>query len=238
MMGYDDTDSAATDAAAAEVVARMTAYGRARRTLFEWMHPGWRERVDREACLAGLDAARGSELAGAFLADAGIPAPPLESFRAPGTALILLNVPAALAALRLRALWDRTDELRSWIDRPRRARLAAWVGEAGARLLLTRRRDLGDTSSAAMAVDLDSPAETDDETGAHLAAGGLLHFAREGGHYAGATLDLLRFALPPARVSGALAGQDMAPPSGGANPSLAIASQLGNLFDRFAERAS
>lgn len=181
------------------IAARLARYRHRRRTLLDWMHPLRRERLWRTAGVpGGVDRSRtrsedrsNEALAEAVLADAGVPVPPLACFVSPGAALALIEPLHAQRIWRLRALCEHADEIRAWIDRPRRALLAQWLGESGARVLLSMPRDLqGDLYRdlhPEAALDAGAPDIADT-----LAARGFERLARE----CGEAFALMRFALP------------------------------------------
>jgi hypothetical protein len=236
-LGRGETGAAggADAVAAQDVAARLIGYRRHRHSLFDWMHPLRRARVPFADRVQGSDGPHAAALADAFLDDSGVPAPSWQTFSAPGVELIQMPMRICVAAFRLRALFEHTDEIRSWIDRPRRAQLNDWVGPQGTRLLLSRPRDLGggNAASPAHAVPL-GPAAAD-----ALAWRGLRLFARECGWPAAGPLAIAQFALPDempeemreeARGSAAGATPAAAFAVDEWNPSLSIVSQLPDLF--------
>ncbi|HEV3104157.1 MAG TPA: type III secretion protein HrpB4 [Trinickia sp.] len=244
-----DSQAAVAGDTAAAVAERLTGYYRCRRALFEWMHPqrlarlpyANRLRVDGHGDGAASYAAATAgtaALAEAFLDDAGIRVPPLESFAAPGAALARLPVHECLTVFRLRALVEYSDQVHSWIDRPRRALLADWIGPRGTRLLLGRRRDL-----AGDAVQSTQRAPLGADDGDTLAWQGFRLFERECGWASDGPLAIAQLALPddadglspaarlPARLPAHLPAHLPAQPAAlGWNPSLSIVSQLPDLF--------
>lgn len=205
----------------AGVAARLTEHHRRRRTLFDWMHPLRLAGVPYAGRVRG-GTGEAAVLAEAFLDDAGMPMPPFASFSAPGAALALLPVRECLAVFRLRALLDHSDEVHSWIDRPRRRLLDDWIGPRGARLLLARRRELsGDAMPAPLRAPL-GPADADT-----LAWRGFRLFERECGWAPNGPLAVLQFAMPANAASAQPAG---VPAARGWSPSLSIVSQLPDLF--------
>ncbi|WP_321816623.1 MULTISPECIES: type III secretion protein HrpB4 [unclassified Paraburkholderia] len=181
------------------IAARLARYRHRRRTLLDWMHPLRRERLWRTAGVpGGVDRSRtrsedrsndrsNEALAEAVLADAGVPVPPLACFASPGAALALINPLDAQRIWRLRVLCEHADEIRAWIDRPRRALLAQWLGESGVRVLLSMPRDLHRDLHREAALDAGAPDIADT-----LAARGFERLARE----CGEAFALMRFALP------------------------------------------
>jgi hypothetical protein len=233
----DDTPNTAAAEIAAALAARVLAHHRLRHTLFDWMHAERLATLPYAAHLPTLDSARTAALADAWLTEAGLPAPALLTFATPDAALVLLPPAALLIVLRLRALLDFADAVQGWIDRPRRALLNEWLGAAGARLLLTRRRELGGESSLAarLARAPSLASALDADAGDALAWRGLRHFARECDWAADAPLAVLQFALPPSAAAAPLATPTPAPHThaGGASertPSMAILAQLPALF--------
>jgi hypothetical protein len=209
----------------AHLAARLTEYGRRRRTLFDWMHPRRLARLPYAGHVRGLEGAGAATLAEAFLDEAGLPVPPLPAFDAPGAALALLPMRECLFVFRLRALLDYVDEVHSWIDRPRRALLTEWIGAHGSRLLLSRKRELTGnsvrTTRAAQRTPLDSGSAD------ALAWCGLRLFERECGWPSNGPLALARLALPEESAYEAPAASFG---KAGSNPSLSIVSQLPNLL--------
>ncbi|AOJ71170.1 MULTISPECIES: type III secretion protein HrpB4 [Burkholderia] len=128
-------------ASVASVAARATwlaGYDANARRAVDWIHASW------HGALAPLVAAtRERERAPALraacslllLRAVGASSPPLDGFDAPADRLAALPVADALRLLRLRALLSRRAELRHWIDRASRERLAGWVGADGCRAL-------------------------------------------------------------------------------------------------------
>ncbi|CAB3769490.1 type III secretion protein HrpB4 [Paraburkholderia solisilvae] len=211
---------------AAELAARLTGYRRRRQTLFDWMHPQRLAGFPFAAPARGCGSTHAAALADAFLDDAGWPMPPWHAFDVPGAALLRLPVRECLAAFRLRALLEHTDDVRSWIDRPRRTLLCDWVGVHGARVLLTRPRDLdsGVPAGAPRAAP-PGPASAD-----ALAWRGLRLFERECGWPPGGPLALAQFALPEEQADDANAALDDAHAVDGETAGLSIVSQLSDLF--------
>jgi hypothetical protein len=236
----DAPDTSAVSAAeiAAALAARLVAHDRLRRTVFEWMHAERLAALPYAARLPALDGARAGALADAWLADAGLPTPALRCFATQEAALVLLPPPAVLRLFRLRALLDFADAVQGWIDRPRRALLGEWLGAAGTKLLLTRRRELGGESSLAARMAR-APAlspSLDASAGDALAWRGLRLFSRECEWEADAPLALLQFALPPSAAAAPIATPTPAPATRAANgaaartPSVAILTWLPALF--------
>ena len=206
----------------AAVAARVIEHYRCRRTLFEWMHPLRLAGVPYGDCVQRAGPAEAAALAEAYLEAAGMRVPPMSSFSAPGAALTLLPMHECLALFRLRALLDHSDELHSWIDRPRRERLNEWVGLRGARLLFARRRDLGVDAMTPVSRSPLGSADADS-----LARLGYRHFERECGWEPNGPLALAQFAMP----ADAEHASPLAQPSAwGWNPSLWIVSQLPGSF--------
>lgn len=114
-------------------------YQRRRRTLFEWLHPQRRGELAFAPLLPSLDERRAAQLAEVWLESRGVRHAPLLSFTDPSFPLTDLSLPDTLCVLRLRALLDHVDEVRSWIDRPRRQLLNQWLGADFARALVAQR---------------------------------------------------------------------------------------------------
>lgn len=206
----------------AHLAARLTEYSRRRRTLFDWMHPRRLARLPYAGRVRGLEGTGGATLAEAYLDEAGMPVPPLSAFNAPGASLALLPMPECLSVFRLRALFDYANEVHSWIDRPRRSLLTEWIGPHGTRLLLARKRELiGDPTRAA------KPARLDSGSSDVLAWRGLRLFERECDWPSDGPLKLAQLALPD---ESAYEAPTSSLGQAGWNPSLAIVSQLPNLF--------
>lgn len=117
-------------------------YHRRRRTLFEWLHPQRLAAFAYASLLPALDARRTAQLAETWLERLGVPPAPLLSFSDPSFPLTQLPLPDSLCVLRMRALLEHVDEVRSWIDRPRRLLLNQWLGPQLARALLAQRGGL------------------------------------------------------------------------------------------------
>ncbi|WP_323117778.1 type III secretion protein HrpB4 [Burkholderia alba] len=102
----------------------------------DWVHASWQGALAPlvEAMHTHAPALRAccSQL---LLRTLGQVPPPLDGFDAPADRLAVLPVADALRVLRLRALLARRAELRHWIDRASRARLADWVGADAGRML-------------------------------------------------------------------------------------------------------
>lgn len=189
------------------IAARLARYRHLRRTLLDWMHPLRRERLWHTVGVSnGVDrnrtpgADRSDEaLAEAVLADAGVPVPPLAWFASAGAALALIDPLHAQRVWRLCALCEHVDEIRAWIDRPRRALLAQWLGESGVRVLLSMPRDSRRDLCREAALDAGAPDIADT-----LAARGFQRLARE----CGEAFALMRFALPNDALQAASPEQD------------------------------
>ncbi|WP_043201346.1 type III secretion protein HrpB4 [Paraburkholderia acidipaludis] len=202
----------------AAVAARLRAHHAWRRTLFEWMHPLRRAQVPCADRLTDGGAAGTAAFAEAMLQALGFPAPPLASFSAPGAALAVLPANACLGVFRLRALFDHGEEVRSWIDRPRRQRLNDWIGPRGTQVLLGQRRALSGAPLAAPLGRVDGDA---------LAWIGYRLFERECGWTQAGPLAIAQLAMPePAGPVPPLATAN----GPGRNASLSIVSQLPDLF--------
>ncbi|MBY4696138.1 hypothetical protein K6W21_18890 [Burkholderia latens] len=232
-----DRVAAPNGATPAAVAARLAAYHRRRRTLFDWMHPACRARVPCADRLDACSPAQAEALADALLDEWGMPAPPLAAFDAPETALALLPAHDCLAVFRLRALVEQADALRAWIDRPRREKLTGWIGARGVNLLFARGRELaGNARSLAVCAHHAASAmqlPLDAADGDALAWLGFRLFARDCRWAHGGPLAIMRLAMPARDDEEALPSPSMPlslPSSAGSNPSLSIVSQLPDLF--------
>ncbi|WP_244130444.1 type III secretion protein HrpB4 [Burkholderia latens] len=243
---YDAADAydAAADSVAAPnsgtpaaVAARLAAYHRRRRTLFDWMHPAYLARVPWADRLGACGPAQAESLADALLDEWGMPVPPLAAFNAPETALALLPAHDCLTVFRLRALVEQAEPLRAWIDRPRREKLTGWIGARGVNLLFARGRELaGDArplatrachAASVMQVPLDAA------DGDALAWLGFRLFGRDCRWAPDGPLAIMRLAMPVRDDERALPPPSpplSLPPSEGSSPSLSIVSQLPDLF--------
>jgi hypothetical protein len=214
---------------AAELAARLTGYRQRRQTLFHWMHPQRLASFSFAAPTRGSSGTHAAALADAFLDDAGWPMPPWHAFGTASATLLRLPVRECLAAFRLRALLEHTDDVRSWIDRPRRTLLCDWVGAHGARLLLTRPLDLvGGVPAGAPRAAPPGPASAD-----ALAWRGLRLFERECGWPPRGPLALVQFALPEEQADAADTANGALNDAcvvDGEKPGLSIVSQLSDLF--------
>jgi hypothetical protein len=222
----------------AAVAARLAGHHRRRRTLFEWMHPLRLASVPCADRLASCRAAQAAALAQAFLDELGMPVPSLDSFQLPGAALAILPASECLMVFRLRALVEHTEELRTWIDRPRRGLLTEWIGARGVRLLFDQRRALAGfaadgRSVAARKGKVTQPVQPE-LAGAHgdfLAGHGFRLFERECGWPHDGPLAIMQLAMPP--DVDAHAGEGLPAPAHGSNASLSIVSQLPDLFSEW-----
>lgn len=232
MNGYEPTDAGGLSSsngggiladAPTSVARRLTEYHRRRSGLFEWMHPHRFAALPYADVVRGLHDGRVSVLAEAFLNAAGMRAPPLAAFVAPDAALAVLTMPECLAVFRLRALLEHANEVHSWLDRPHRALLKAWLGPHGVRWLLARRRELhDDVGCAPQAVPL-GPLSADE-----LAWRGFRLFECECGWPANGPVALAQFALPDDATGEAPFAARRGPAQW--NPSLSIVAQLPDLF--------
>ncbi|NIF54059.1 type III secretion protein HrpB4 [Burkholderia sp. Ax-1724] len=214
-------DAAASDTPAV-LAARLVEHHRRRRALFDWMHPQRLAAVPYADCLRGRSARETGALAEAWLAAAGMPAPALALFGAPGAALALLPPAECLSVFRLRALLDRIDEVRAWIDRPRRNLLGEWIGARGVKLLLGPHRAL-----AAGITPLARRAPLTAADGDALAWLGFRLFERECNWTPDGPLALMQLALPALAEYAAPRSLAVMPDG---RPSRSIVAQLPNLF--------
>lgn len=222
---------------AGALARRLRQYAANRLALPAWMHEDWLPAggldLLREAAEADLTAParrRYMRVIDAWLGAHGVALAPLAMFRADHAALAALPVEPALQALRLRALHFRRAELRYWIDRHSRERLAGWLGTEASGVL----RWLMETPHAPQLDRLmrmrDMPPldELDDE---RLAWEGFCLCRRAGWCGPHAPLALLRFAWP----------RDSEPPdwlddvgaAAGIDEGIAVVRRLPVLFEEF-----
>lgn len=103
-----------------------------RRAVFEWAHPSWfSDALPRDIGVA-TDAAPLKACAARWLELLGVGPVPMRAFCGHAASLAALPIETMMKMLRLRAVWPRRAQLRHWIDRPRRLRLAESVGAAAA----------------------------------------------------------------------------------------------------------
>jgi len=102
----------------------------------DWIHASWHGTL---APLVTITRERAPELSSAcsllLLRRLRVPSPTLGDFDAIANRLLALPVADMLRLLRIRALLCRRAELRHWIDRASRERLASWTGADGSRAL-------------------------------------------------------------------------------------------------------
>lgn len=160
-------------------------YHRRRRTLFEWLHPQRLAAFAYAPLLPALGERRTAQLAETWLEHHGMQPAPLLSFTDPSFPLTQLPLPDSLCVLRMRALLEHVDEVRSWIDRPRRLRLNQWLGPQLARALLAQRGGLAGSNLPLAA----------EPTADALAWRGFRLFERDCGWGADHPMRLVQFAL-------------------------------------------
>lgn len=120
-----------------EIARRLAQYQANRVALLEWIEPGWLPRAWRQqpaASSANLARERARAVE-AWLALQGTPVPAFQRFRGDDGLLGGLALDDALGALCLRALYFRRAELRYWVDRESREKVAYWLGRCGAAAL-------------------------------------------------------------------------------------------------------
>ncbi|MBN3825130.1 hypothetical protein G3O00_16100 [Burkholderia sp. Ac-20384] len=206
----------------ATIAARILEHHRCRRKLFEWMHPERLSAIPYAKHLQGRSMGEAAALADAWLVDAGLPVPPLASFVGPAAALAVLPVADCLSLFRLRALLDRVDDVRTWIDRPRRQVLDGWIGSHGRRLLIGPQRLL-----VAGVTPLGRRPTLSTVDGDALAWSGFRLFERECGWAPDGPLALLQLAMPVLPES---AAQQLLSVMPDGSPSWSILAQLPVLF--------
>ncbi|SOE47042.1 HrpB4 protein [plant metagenome] len=111
---------------ARQVARRLLSHQRHRRQVDTWLHDS-RQDVGMQV-LRGASGGVTAEQAERWLSAAGLPMPALDAFLRGGQALYGLSVGNMVRLARLRALHAHAAELRHWIDTPRRALLASWLG--------------------------------------------------------------------------------------------------------------
>ncbi|MEQ5842578.1 hypothetical protein N0A02_24310 [Paraburkholderia acidicola] len=199
------------------IAANLAEYHERRRTLFEWMHPARVASFAYAACLPGLDARRGAQLAEAFLDSVGFAPAPLLAFGEASVALMRLPLEDCLKIFRMRVLVEHVYELRLWIDRPRRVLLDEWLGPHLTRMLLAQRGGL----TAGQPLRGEPSADS-------LALQGFRLFERDCRWSADHPMMLLQFALPdetaPARLP------DTPGHAKVSKASLTLVSQLADFF--------
>ncbi|MDQ7980262.1 type III secretion protein HrpB4 [Paraburkholderia sp. SARCC-3016] len=218
MIGYNATHNVL----AAAVTARLVEHHRRRRTLFDWIHP---LRVAAMPCadqVRATDVQETPALAEAFLGGIGMLPPPLAAFSAPDAALVLLPAQECLTVFRLRALFELVEELRSWIDRPRRALLSEWVGAHGVRLLHGQRRRLAGNGTRPRLREM-----IDEANACALARYGFMLFSHECGWAPDGPLAIVQLALPEDATREM---PEAFPAAHSQNLSRTIISQLPSLF--------
>jgi hypothetical protein len=217
------------------LAARIAEYRRRRRSLFAWIHP---QRLDAFAyapLLPALDERRAAELAELWLASLGVQPAPLLSFTDPSFPLIELPLTDSLRVLRMRALLEHVDEVRSWIDRPRRQLLQQWLGPEMARALVARNGALAGVASTGIGGgggsggNLPLPAEPSAD---ELAWRGFRLFERDCSWGADHPMQLAQFALPDETALGA-----PLEPAEREKVSLAGLTLIAQLSDFFAARS-
>jgi len=116
-----------------EIARRLMQYQANRTALFEWIERSWLPHEWRQAPAAAHApfARLRARAVQAWLARDGVPVPACETFRGDDGLLGALALDDALGALCLRALYFRRAELRYWVDRESREKVADWLGRRG-----------------------------------------------------------------------------------------------------------
>ncbi|KVL92255.1 type III secretion protein HrpB4 [Burkholderia stagnalis] len=183
----------ATVASVATRAAWLAGYDTNARRAADWVHASWHGAL---APLVATMHAHAPALRAAcslrLLRTLGIASPSLDGFDAPANRLAALPVADALRLLRVRALLRRRTELRHWIDRASRERLAGWVGADGCRALAAlpdapRARDLDRREPAVPLAQL---------SGDDVAWEGWCLFEHERAWSAAGPMRVVRLALP------------------------------------------
>lgn len=120
-----------------EIARRLAQYQANRLAIFEWIEPGWLVGAPaNQPDASGANFARlRADAVHAWLDQAGAPLPAFHAFRSDDALLGALSLDDALGALCLRALYFRRAELRYWVDRESREKVASWLGRRGAAAL-------------------------------------------------------------------------------------------------------
>jgi hypothetical protein len=241
------TDLERHDGVAGALAQRVRQYAANRHSLFEWIHEdwlhsgfqvgphtapqaGWHDALYAAAPRDPVPAGQRREvrMVDAWLRAAGLATPPLDAFRGDPGALAALPVELALPALRMRALHFRRAELRYWIDRSSRERLAGWLGDAssGALRWLMDMPHAPQLDRLMRACGMPALDALDDEA---LAWEGFCLCLRAGWCSPRSPLALLRFALPrELKVPDWL---DDAGAAAGINDGAAVMRRLSDFFE-------
>ncbi|KVN10754.1 MULTISPECIES: type III secretion protein HrpB4 [unclassified Burkholderia] len=173
--------------------AWLAGYDANARRAADWVHASWHGAL---APLVATMHERAPALRAAcsrlLLRTLAGPSPALDGFDAPADRLAALPVADALRLMRVRALLFRRAELRHWIGRASRERLAGWVGAGGCRALAAlpdapRARDLDRREPAAPLARL---------SGDDLAWEGWCLFERDRAWSPAGPMRIVRLALP------------------------------------------
>ncbi|WP_305729833.1 type III secretion protein HrpB4, partial [Burkholderia ubonensis] len=127
---------AASGASVSTRAAWLAGYDANARRAADWVHASWHGALaPLVATMQDHAPALRAACSLLLLRTLGAPSPSLDGFDAPADRLAALPVADTLRLLRMRALLFRRTELRHWIDRASRIRLAGWVGADGCRAL-------------------------------------------------------------------------------------------------------
>ena len=190
------TDEHRHGSVASAWVAMLHRYQANRLSLLDWMHPSWLSESTHSWLIQHRPPRWAREaFAGTWLERAGCAMPPLSMFRNRYDVLAALPITDALCVMRLRALFFRRSELRYWIDRESRARMAQWLGPD---VILVLRELIGAPNAPAVERLMrhhDMPA-LDDLSDDELAREGFCLFEYDSRVKPGGPLLLLQWAVP------------------------------------------
>lgn len=183
--------------AARRLARLLVGYERNVRTAVDWVHPSWLDTLLPPGVPElAVDAPDRELLSLALVARLGVVEPPLESFSmGPAADLGAWTKDDALLVLKVRALLFRRGELRSWIDRPSRARVSEWLGEDATQLVLALQR-LPDAPKIEQVVRAGLAQELAVLSAERLAWEGWCLFSSDGSWTEAGPSSLLRLALP------------------------------------------
>ncbi|KVW32018.1 type III secretion protein HrpB4 [Burkholderia ubonensis] len=187
---------AANVASVSTRAAWLAGYDANARRAADWVHASWHGALaPLVATMQDHAPALRAACSLLLLRTLGAPSPSLDGFDAPADRLAALPVTDTLRLLRMRALLFRRTELRHWIDRASRMRLAGWVGADGCRALAA----LSVLPDAPRARDLERrepPVPLAQRSGDDLAWEGWRLFERERAWSPAGPMRIVRLALP------------------------------------------
>ncbi|KVT54418.1 type III secretion protein HrpB4 [Burkholderia ubonensis] len=184
---------AANVASVATRAAWLAGYDANARRAADWVHASWHGALaPLVATMQDHAPALRAACSLLLLRTLGAPSPSLDGFDAPADRLAALPVADTLRLLRMRALLFRRTELRHWIDRASRMRLAGWVGADGCRALA----ELPDAPRARDLERREPPVPLAQRSGDDLAWEGWRLFERERAWSPAGPMRIVRLALP------------------------------------------